>query len=191
MTRVSRAKLTYFAVLFLVGLIGYWILTRIQNPSLIILLVFVLLIPGRIQGYFWRNFYQGKKRLLLNEFEESIKYSQAFLVDLQNRPWLKKLSWITWQVYTSNLEAMTLNNIGVAQLQLGQWNNSENMLMEAIELDDDYPKPYYGLALLYKVQGFEDKANEFIVKARERGFKGTFDDVLLSRLGNILARVEG
>ena len=86
---------------------------------------------------------------------------------------------------------MTLNNIGVAQLQLGQWNNSEKTLMKAIELDDDDPKPYYGLALLYKVQGFEDQANEFRVKARERGFKGTFDDVLLSRLGNILARVEG
>jgi tetratricopeptide (TPR) repeat protein len=187
MPRVTRSKLLYLSVLIACVGTGIYLGIRLNSLPLLAGLVVLLLLPGRVQAYFWRNFYKGRRALGLQRFTDAQKYFEAFLVELARQAWLERLSVITWQIYTPNVRAMTLNNLGVAHLYLAEVDLAEQVFHEAIKLDVDYPKPYYNLALLCAAKGQQTEADNYLTKAVQLGFSGGLDDVLVSQLGQFLA----
>lgn len=70
----------------------------------------VFLIPGRIQGYYYKDFFKGRRLLVAKDFKASIEYNNKFLSDIRLHTWRKKLIWLSWGMYSKDIEAMALNN---------------------------------------------------------------------------------
>ncbi|MBO3443890.1 tetratricopeptide repeat protein [Clostridium sp. CCUG 7971] len=98
----------------------------------------ILLIPGRVQGYYYRNHFKGRKLLNKKDYMKSIKYSKEFIEDIRLNNWKKKLIFLSWGIYSKDIEAMTLNNLGVAYLELGDLKVANEYFNEAIEIDSLY-----------------------------------------------------
>jgi tetratricopeptide (TPR) repeat protein len=151
----------------------------------------ILFIPGRVQGFFWRKFFRGRKLASAGKYPEALLQFELFLQELQHRPWLKHLMWLGYGVYTRKVEAMTWLNIGTIFLREGEFELAEKNFHTAIELDADYPLPHFNLAIIHQVRGCEAEAEEAVAKARELGFEASRSDKLVAIAGELLAQIEG
>lgn len=73
--------------------------------------------PSALVRYAWRDHFRGRR--LLNEGKpvEAERAFNAFREAYAQNPWLRRLEWLAVFHTTRNFEAMTWNNIGVAQLE--------------------------------------------------------------------------
>jgi hypothetical protein len=76
-------------------------------------------IPDVCRGILYREFFRGRRLLGEHREPEAIDHLQRFLADVRARPWLKPMIWLSWSIYTPDIEAMTLNNIAAANLGAG------------------------------------------------------------------------
>lgn len=192
MTRPTRWKVLYvlaFGALVL-ALVAALIVGRLDSTSLVILAV-LFLIPGRINGHYWRSFYTGRRQMDAGRYADAQRAFEQFLVRIRERPALKSLIWFVWGVYTRDVEAMTLNNMGAALLHQGHLDSAEQRLEQAIKLDPAYPIPYYNLALVEELRGNRDNAIRSLATAEELGYRNTSIDKVISKATSILAYLEG
>lgn len=190
--RTSRYKLVHLAVVLLgvAVVLALLILLRL-GPVAALLVALAFLVPGRVQGYYWRGFFRGRRALGAGQLEASVEQFESFLERLRRRPWLKSLVWLSGSVYTRDVEVMTLNNLGAAWIQLGDWTKAGDVLKRAREKDPESPLPVFNLALLAQVRGEEEKARELLRRATELGYRRTSVDRLIHAAGAVLSRVEG
>ncbi|MCR8745858.1 tetratricopeptide repeat protein [Romboutsia lituseburensis] len=160
-------------------------------PILIPFIFIFLLIPGRVQGYYYKNQFRGRKLLDRKNYKESIKYNKIFLEDIRQNTWKKKLIHLSGAVYSKDIEAMTLNNLGSAYLELGNLKSAETCFQQAIKLDLLYPIPYFNLSLVECIKGNIELAEIFYQKSVELGFKQTTFDKLIQKGQQIYAEIEG
>ena len=91
MNRTLGYKLLYIAsVILLIGIAGCSILYFNLSTGGILLLALLFLIPGRIAGFFWRDFYRGRKLASMGAWEDAIVYFERFLAEVRRQPWLKQ-----------------------------------------------------------------------------------------------------
>ena len=192
MIRLNK-KILYIPIIAAAVFFGFWLALETPKNSVLIpvLVVLVLLIPGRVNGYYWREFYRGQKLLELKQYEKSLFHFERFLRLLQQRPYIKHLIWLVYGVYTRNIEAMTLNNIGVAKLEQGRIREAETVLQQALGLDPKYPKPYYNLAVCAVIRGEKEYAERLFSQSMRLGFNGGTLDQLHTKASFILAKLEG
>jgi tetratricopeptide (TPR) repeat protein len=162
-----------------------------QQPSLVLAISLLLLVPGRIQGHLWRDFFRGRRLLQRKQYERSLTYFYSFLERLKKKPVLKKAIWLGWAVYSRDIEAMTLNNIGVAYMELGEFKKAKRSLLTAITIDPNYPLPFFNLAIVAKMQRDRARSRLFLARAAKLGYRQTTVDRLIHLSDNLLARVEG
>ncbi len=155
-----------------------------------LLIPILLLVPGRIQGYYYRNFFNARRLLGRKSYLESTKYNNEFINEIRLKPWKKKLIWLSWGVYSKDIEAMALNNLGSAYLYLGKFSMAEENFNKALELDELYPIPYYNLSILANIENYKDKSEKLYLRAEELGFKGTTFDKVIQVGQHILAQIE-
>ncbi|MGH0029196.1 MAG: tetratricopeptide repeat protein [Myxococcota bacterium] len=192
MNRTSRLKIAYVAAIVCLGCASAWLIYSMKPPLLVIPLVaLALLVPGRIQGFFWREFFRGRRLLADEDPRGAIAHLDRFLTQVRRRPWLKRLIWLSWGTYTRDIEVMTLNNLGAAHLALGDLGTARRALEEGRTLDPRSPLPYYNLALLEQVEGNAGESARLIERARDLGFEGATSDRLFAQAGELLARIEG
>jgi hypothetical protein len=95
MSRTTLYKGLYFGI---VGVGAVAVLCAIVlfqlSPLSIAAIIVLLLIPGRILGYFWRDLLRGLRLLKEKRYAESKRHSEIFLLQVKQRPWLKKLIWL-------------------------------------------------------------------------------------------------
>ncbi len=191
-TRTFRYKFVHATVLFSCVVVVVTLLILLQARLVGALLVgLAFLIPGRVQGYFWRSFFRGRRALGAGHFEAAIEHFESFLDQLKRRPWLKSLVWLAGAIYTRDIEVMALNNLGTAQLQLGNWASAVEYLECARGKDPESPLPYFNLAVLAQAGGEEEEARRLLRRATELGYRRTSVDRLIHTAGAVLARVEG
>lgn len=172
----------------------FGIIIKLHKESLFSIvpgIAIIFLIPGRIQGYYYRNFFRARKLLGERRYEESIMYNEKFLKEIQLYAWRKKLIWLSWGMYSKDIEAMALNNLGTSYLHLGKLDVAEFNFYEAIKLDTLYPIPYYNLSILSHIRGDVEEANNLYKKAFELGFKQTTFDKVVQIGQQILSNIEG
>ena len=95
MTRANKSRLQYVIVLAALAAISLGITWYLSfRPAAMIVLGVLLLIPGRLPGLFWREFYQGQQRMQFGEYEQAAVSFEAFLSKIRSRPWLKRLIYL-------------------------------------------------------------------------------------------------
>ena len=193
MTRPLQSKLLYVTVLLLLGsgvFVAYWMIPYDKSLVLIVA-VTLLLIPGRIQGFVFRDHYRGRRLLGAGRAEEAVQCSRRFLAQIREKPWKKRFIWFTWGVYSWDVEAMTLNNMGAAFLNMGEFEDAEAYLRQALAVDPKYGVPYFNLAVLAAVQGNEKTARKHAGQAESLGYRRTRLDRVVHLAQAVLAEVEG
>src|SRR5688572_15381293 len=115
MTRTTRYKLGYVAVLAVIGALAGLVIVKSSGGVLPMLVVAaVLLVPGRLLGVAYRDLFRGRRLLDMRQAQESIPHTLRFIDYIRQHPARKRLLWLAWSVYTPDAEAMALNNLGAA-----------------------------------------------------------------------------
>lgn len=177
LTRTAKHRLQYAVLVCsavgLVGSIGYGILEVYPQWRIFVLLGIgvVLLVPGRIQQIYWKDFFRGQKLQLKGRHREALEAFEGFLTTLRERPGLRHLIWFAQWSYTRDVEVMTLNNMGVSAMTLRSIKQAETFLKSAAELDPDSPLPYYNLAVLYYGLGDDAHGAANLVRAGTLGYR--------------------
>ncbi|MCI0380527.1 MAG: hypothetical protein L0215_23315 [Gemmataceae bacterium] len=155
------------------------------------MIVLLLLLPGRLQGLFFRDLFRGRRLLAMGKPEQSKIYSVQFLEQIRKRPWQKRLLWLNWGIYTTDVEVMALNNTAAAHLECGRLDRAESLFFDAIELDPKCPLPYFNLAIIAEIRGDREKAEAYVKEASVRGYTMSVTDKMVAMAGELLARYEG
>ena len=155
------------------------------------ILVVLLLIPGRIQGHFYRDFFTGRRLFDHDRFGEAIEPLTRFIATVQERPWLKRLLWLSWSTYSIDPEVMAGNNLGACHLNEGNLREAERWLSVAVEKDPQAPLVQFNLGLLWYARGDQKRAAEHLARSRELGFRDDRIDDFVQLGQSLLARVEG
>lgn len=192
MKRTTQYKLRYVgtfvalaaAVVLIMSLIGWTV------PALIAVSV-VLLIPGRVQGHYYRDLFTGRRALEAGDVDASISRTERFLAAVRERPGLKSLIWLGGVIYTADPEAMALNNLGAAHMEAGRLGVAEARFNDALRVDSLYPIPLTNLAVLSEVAGDRAEAERYLREAEAHGYTGGSLDRVIQQSGRILAKVEG
>lgn len=191
MNRTQRFKIGYLAVLVATMAVIVALLVWISGPLGLFAVVLLTVLPGRVQGAFYREFFRGRRLLAAGHFDEAIPHFVRFLETIRARPALKKLVWLRWAVYSPDMEVMTLNNLGAAHYHRGELDTAERYLDDALRMDPEYPVAHYNLALVAMARGDEGEAERHLGEAHRLGYTGGRVDQLLNRAGTALANFEG
>ncbi len=190
MSRVSFSKILYIS-LILILLTGLILVTQkikmFDNTFSTFALCIILLIPGRIQRHFFKDFYTARKMLDNQSYSESFDLNNRFLQYIADKPQIKKLMIFSWGIYTKDIEAMTLNNMASALIFSGNMESAAEHLNRAIELDHKYPLPFYNYSILSIIDGNMIVGEEYFNKSKQLGYKKTSFDDLINKIQSITA----
>src|SRR5688572_8688983 len=97
MTRTTRYKLGYLAVLAALGAVAVSAIVALGGGFIPLLIVTaILLLPGRLLGVAYRDLFRGRRLLDSGQAEASIPYTQRFLDQIRQHPTRKRLHWLAW-----------------------------------------------------------------------------------------------
>jgi len=168
--------ITKYNILYLVWILVIFGASLIYGVSsghagaAIIGLVIIILFPTMIQGFFWHDFFLGRRYNRKGDWDQAIRCFHNFLLRLKKHPWLKHLIFLRWSRYTNNIEAMTHNNIALALINRGEVEMAEKSCQAALESDPLYPVPFFHLALIEKIKDNESRARELWQKSASLGY---------------------
>jgi hypothetical protein len=146
MARSDAFKAIYYgrvACIVLAG-VGGAVAAQAGRPALgagLLGIFALLLLSGRAQAYFYAELLAGLHHLNLRDYPRSKAHSARFLEQLRQRPWLKHLIWLATSSYSASAEVLALNNLGAAEVALGEVDAARAHLARAIELDAQCPLP--------------------------------------------------
>lgn len=192
MLRLTRYRIGYVGVLALVGAAAIVLVARADlRLTAIALVALILVIPGRINGYLWRDFYRGTRLVRLGRHAEAIPYLETFRSRLAQRPQLKRAIWLAWPSYTPDIEVMTLTNLGAARFGLSELAAAEADLVHATELDPQSAVSWLNLAVVRRARGDLDGAERAAAEAHRLGYRDNAVDRAQRGMGAALTRLEG
>lgn len=182
MSRTTMYKGFYFGMAGGIAAILIWIVLRFHLTAIgVLVLVIGLLLPGRILGFFWRDLLRGLRLLNEKNFEESKRHSELFLARLKLHPWLKNLIWLGSSTYSRDPEALALNNLGAAEIMLGEVDAARHHLDDAIAVDPLNPLPFFNMGTLYVALGDQQSAATWFKKAVALGYsQSVVDRIVMS-----------
>lgn len=191
-SRTSLYKAWYFGMVALVagislGIVFFFHLTIVG----VALLALALLAPGRILGFFWRDLLRGLRFLQEKRYVESKRHSELFLAKVREQPWLKKLIWLGSGAYSRDPEAMALNNLGAAELKLGELENACEHLKASIAVDSLNPLPHFNLGSVHNALGDKEAAAHYFDRAVALGFSRSIVDKMVMASQKRFAQDEG
>ena len=180
-----------YITLVVAGLAGVLVLVPLPPRPAHLFIAFALLIPARIQGVLWREFFRGRHAMSEMRYGPAEQHFRAFLEALHTTPRLRFAIFLGWSFYTWNAEAMVRNNIGACQVNSGRLDAAESELKAAWALDDQYPIPVFNLAILARARGQDDEAERLRATAARLGYRAATRDRLIAAGGRVLAAIEG
>lgn len=137
----------------------------------------------------YATFFRGLHLLNQQQFQAAETMFLAFLEQLRQRPHLKKQAQFWYYgAYTPNMEAMTLNNLGVAKMAQGKRDEAAEYFEQALKTDEKYPKPHHNLAVLAASGGDTELARHHFQKAVELGYDGESFDQFLEKIRDEYAK---
>jgi predicted Zn-dependent protease len=162
------------------------------NVGLGLLIVGLLfLVPGRVQGILWRDFFRGSRLLRLNRNAEAVPYLERFVERLRRHPALGRAMWLQWPGYTPSAMAMALNNLAAAYLNAGEVEKSIAILEDALRVDKDMSIAWWNLAMAHDSRGQTEAARNASAEARRLGYRGGRLDSFQQYAAGALSRAEG
>lgn len=192
MSRRTRGRVARLVAALIVAAV-YVGIVYITDFSLIAALVAaaLLLLPSRIQSHRWRDFYRGRRLLGRGEWDAAAAHFARFLGQVRRDPTRKRVISMQWGAHTLDIEAMALNNLGVAHLSAGRRAEARKAFLDALAVDAEYAVPYYNLARVAEQTGDLGEAGRLLEEARRRGYDERDSRSLMQRVAGAFARVEG
>lgn len=178
--RTIKNRILYALALFVVAGIlvgtGYTLIqingdTKYVEIYVLIAIAVILLIPGRVQQFYWKDYFQGQRLQLKGKHSEALAHFERFLEAVRKRPTLRHLIWFSQWFYTSNVEVMALNNMGVSAMWLQDSDKAESLLKAAAQLDPESPLPYFNLSVMHYALGADAEGAKNLAKAETLGYK--------------------
>ncbi|HMX40861.1 MAG TPA: tetratricopeptide repeat protein [Saprospiraceae bacterium] len=177
-------KHLYFPLLLLLLLLiggGYWWL-RPPMWSMLLLAAGWLALSWAVRRPYLL-FFQGLNLLNRQEYAQAEALLLQFLEQLGRQPGLKAPNRLfLYGAFTADLEAMTLNNLGVAKMGQAEHAAAADYFHRALQVDERYAKPYFNLAVLAATDKDMPKAEQYFQAARERGYEGGSFDQFLQKI---------
>lgn len=193
MTRPRRLKLLYvFACLALMALIVVvaWRLPYDKKGLIFIVAGCVFFLVARLQGVAFRNLHRGRRLHDQGRYEAAIQHLDLFLTQVRAQPWRAWFVYLGGFLYTWDLEALTLNNLGSALLRLGRLDEAETRLRESLAQDPGYAMPYWNLAVLVAMRGDEPAARDCLARCESLGYRKSSLDQVIHLGQTLLSKVE-
>jgi hypothetical protein len=188
--RVTKSIFAYVAVILgAIGLI-FWILPlppRWPHVGVVI----ALLVPGRVQGVLWRDFFRGRNAMEENRILQAARHFSQCEAALVRQPRLRYAVFLQWTFYTWNASAMVRNNLAACDMALVRLESAEAGFEQAIAFDQGFPVPYFNLAVVAQANNQPERVEHFLSDAKVRGFRGGTRERVIAMAGGILAAVEG
>ena len=109
MSRPLRSKLLYVVALGTLGaaVVAFVVYSPFGKGLVLIATAIVLLIPGRIQGFVFRDHYRGKRLMGAGQLEAAIDHFERFLVQVREKSWKKRFIWFAWGIYSWDKRGQT------------------------------------------------------------------------------------
>lgn len=190
MTRTLRYKLIYAMVLIAAAAVAGLIVVLIPNPAVLFLLAVAILVPGRLGALFLKDLFRSRQLVSASRFGEAADAAERFLGDLKRQPWRRHFILCFFGIYTWNVEAMALNNLGIAQMHLGELDRAESNLKAALERDPEYAIPFFNLAAVAYARGQTGEGDALLSVARDKGYTGGSIDAIVSRVSDAYAKMQ-
>jgi ATP-dependent Clp protease adapter protein ClpS len=192
MSRTAHRKFRYFAVVTVGCGAVLWCMWRYRlDSAALVLIILALWVPGRILGYFWRDLLTGLRLLHNRQFAQSARCSRKFLEDIDRRPWIQHFTWLGSGTYSRNAKALALNNLGAAELFLGEFAAAREHFEQSRKLDDENPLPYVNLAQLELILGDRARSRDNLEQAQRLGYTKGLSDRLIQSAQSRYAFVDG
>jgi tetratricopeptide (TPR) repeat protein len=138
-----------------------------------------------------KDLYRCRRHVDREEYVAAIESGERFLATLRKHPWRARLIYLTWSLYTWNVEAMTRNNIGAAEMMRGRFAAAREQFDAALALDSGYALPYANLAIMASVEGDHTESERLMALAQRNGYAEKAVDRLVARAGAAYAGVQG
>lgn len=191
MTRVARYRICYVVLLALLAGGTYFVIRATGNDRVAFAVAIVLLlIPGRVQGLFFRPLFRGQRDLAQGKAGDAARQFETFIALLNRQPWRRWALWLGWSLYTTSAKAMGFNNLGVAHADLGNDSSARQAWEHALAIDPLYPVPYANLAALAAADANVEQATKLLSQAEQLGYTGGPLDRATHRVQQLLAAVE-
>ena len=191
MNRTRKLKYLYLFGLVLYVLLSLFLyFTSYLSIIGLVALGVVPMILTRIAGYCWKNLILGRRLLDQNDFNRANECFHEFKIELNSAKYLRWLIWISPSFYTTSANALASNNIGVCNLELGQYEAAELNFRDALEYDSKYPLPFYNLAILDALSGNIESRDRNLSKSVELGFNTGSVDRVIQKSKSLYARYE-
>lgn len=192
MNRTTLLKLaTLTLVLIIASLAGFALYSLRVGTPLLVVIVVVFLVPGRVQGLLWREFFIGRRLFAHGQYTEALPHFERFLEQLKDRPSLRHAVWLGWSFYTLKADVMALTNLGACNLMLGRFDLAEPALKEAIRRDPLAPLPHFNLAQLHHARNEPKEAEKYLALSRKLGLRASWSAAAAQQAANAYAEVEG
>jgi tetratricopeptide (TPR) repeat protein len=190
MNRTLRYKLIYAMALVAAVAIGALLVMLIPHPGVLLLLAAAILVPGRIGALVLKDLFRSRQLASASRFGEAAQAAERFLGTVRRQPWRRPFILCFFGIYTWNVEAMALNNLGVAQMHLGELDSAESNLRTALDRDPEYAIPYFNLAAIAYARGHTNEGDALLSVARDKGYTGGSIDAIVSRVSDAYARIQ-
>jgi len=191
MTRVVRYRISYLVLLTLLAGGTYFAIRAAGSARIAFAAAIVLvLIPGRVQGLFFRPLFRGQRDLAQGKAGDAARQFETFIALLERQPWRSWALWLGWSLYTPSAKAIGFNNLGVAHADLGNESAAREAWERALAIDPIYSVPYANLAALAAASKNVEQATIFLAQAKELGYTGGAFDQATRRVQQLLAAVE-
>ncbi len=191
MNRTRKLKYLYLFALVLYVLLSLFLyFTSYLSIIGLVVLGVVPMILTRIAGYFWKKLILGRRLMDRNDFDRAKECFHEFQFELKSVKYLRWLIWISPSFYTTSANALASNNIGVCNLELGEYEAAELNFRDALEYDSKYPLPLYNLAILDGLSGNIESRDRNLSKSVELGFNAGTVDSVIQKTKSLYARYE-
>jgi tetratricopeptide (TPR) repeat protein len=192
---LTQRKLTYAASIAggLILVPGAVLLLTGGAPELhhLALAAVLCLVPGRVNGWLWRDLYRSRRLLELGRFQEAEQASTRAIAAFRARPWLLHLRWLVGMVNTRHPDATAFNNRAAARIALGDLDRAGADLYTAVTIDPTYALAHANLAGLLHATGDELGAASHRAQAVALGLRQDQLERTFAQMGSALAAFEG
>jgi tetratricopeptide (TPR) repeat protein len=174
MSRTDLYRLIYILVAAcFTGLANFAILHEGLEAgySWLFISVGLVLLGIKVQHYFWQDHFLGRHEHKMRRWNESLEASQKFIREVEIKPRLRHLVWLSYMVTSRDIVAVTQNNVACAYMAMGDFSHAEVYLSEALKRDPLYPVPHLNRAKIQLAMNNEESARRELGECRRLGFR--------------------
>jgi ATP-dependent Clp protease adaptor protein ClpS len=186
-TRTAKYKALYLTIRIGVPLIVLGVTILIDRfwslspavPLVLVGLAIVMLRPGLMRRFLWRDLFAGYRLLKLEDYAASKLRSERLIARMRKAPWLKNLTSLGTTSLSGDPEALALSYLVAAEFKLGAFEAARKHLGESIALDPENPLLFRNMGVACLLTDHWADAKLWLEKAAALGLRDEWSDKII------------